>query len=456
MPESPHLSPLTGWGRTARSGARLLAVNADTIAEIVTDAGDRGALARGLGRSYGDAAQNAGGVVMRLTGSAADATIDRTRNEITVGGGVSIDDLLRIIVPRGYFVPVTAGTRFVTIGGAIASDIHGKNHHGEGSFGNHVRRITLLLADGTTTQLSPADQPDLFWATIGGMGLTGVVLEATIAVLPIETSRCIVDTSRVDDLDHVLALMEEGDYRYRYAVAWIDLMAKGRHLGRSILSRGDHARLDQLTGPAIDAPLDYHAGVIASVPPLVPVSALNRVSIKVFNEMWFRKAPRSRVGELQTIPQYFHPLDMVGQWNLTYGPRGFVQYQILVPFGEETALRKVIERLASSGAASFVTVLKRFGAANSAPLSFPAPGWTLTLDIPAGTHGLSAMLHELDTVVLDAGGRHYMAKDSHTTPEAIRRGYPRLAEWQEIRNRADPKGVWQSDLARRLGLIDRV
>jgi decaprenylphospho-beta-D-ribofuranose 2-oxidase len=341
----------------------------------------------------------------------------------------------------------------VTIGGAIASDIHGKNHHLEGSFGNHVRRISLMLADGSVTEISPSVRPDLFWATIGGMGLTGVVLEATVHVFPIETSRCYVDTTRAHDLDHVLVMMEEGDDRYRYAVAWIDLMAKGRHLGRSVLGRGDHARLDQLDERQRLAPLAYDPKQLISVPPIVPISALNRMTIKVFNEFWFRKAPMYRTGEIQSIPQYFHPLDMIGAWNRAYGPRGFVQYQILVPFGEEDALRKVVERLASSGAASFVTVLKRFGAANPAPLSFPAPGWTLTLDIPAGTRGLSAMLHGLDHVVLDAGGRHYMAKDSHTTPHAIKRGYPRLAEWQAIRDEVDPDGVWQSDLGRRLGLI---
>ena len=456
-PDLSRMTTLSGWGRTAPSAAYLLAVDADTVADTVAmaqKASDRGALARGLGRSYGDAAQNGGGVVMRLDGVADAVVIDDVAHTMRVGAGVSVDDLLRVIVPRGYFMPVTAGTRFITIGGAIASDIHGKNHHGEGSFGNHVIEISLLLADGSVAVVSPTVRPDLFWATIGGMGLTGVILECVIRVLPIETSRCIVDTMRADDLDHILAEMEEGDDRYRYAVAWIDLMAKGRHLGRSILSRGDHARLDQLSDSDRRAPREYHAGLIASVPPIVPVSAMNRASIKVFNELWFRKAPKLRNNEIQSIPEYFHPLDMIGAWNRMYGPHGFVQYQILVPYGEERALRVVIERLASSGAASFVTVLKRFGAANPAPLSFPAPGWTLTLDIPAGTRGLSSMLHELDHVVLDAGGRHYMAKDSHTTPAAIRRGYPRLAEWQAVRNSVDPDGVWQSDLGRRLGLID--
>jgi len=453
--EWPQL--LTGWGRTAPSAARVVNVDLDTVADTVAAAQKataRGALARGLGRAYGDAAQNGGGVVMRLAGVAGDVVIDEVANTIRVGAGVGVDDLLRVIVPRGYFVPVTAGTRFITIGGAIASDIHGKNHHGEGSFGCHVNEVSLLLADGSVAVLTPTVWPELFWATIGGMGLTGVILDAVIKLLPIETSRCIVDTIRADDLDHVLAEMEEGDDRYRYSVAWIDLMARGPHLGRSILSRGDHARLDQLSTKQRRAPREYHAGLIASVPPVVPVSAMNRASIKLFNEVWFRKAPKSRHDEIQTIPEYFHPLDMIGAWNRMYGRHGFVQYQILVPYGEERALRVVIERLAGSGAASFVTVLKRFGAANPAPLSFPAPGWTLTLDIPAATKGLSAMLHELDHVVLDVGGRHYMAKDSHTTPEAIRRGYPRLAEWQAVRNGVDPDRVWQSDLGRRLGLLD--
>ncbi len=448
-----HLSRLTGWGRTAASGARVLPVSASNVAQAVLDAPPRGALARGLGRSYGDAAQNGGGLVMRLAGDASMAVLDESARQVTVSAGVSIDDLLRVLVPRGFFVPVTPGTRFVTIGGAVASDIHGKNHHLEGSFGNHVVRMALLLADGSVCEISPTEHADLFWATIGGMGLTGVILEVTIQLLAIETSRCIVDTTRAHDLDHVMTLMEEGDHRYRYAVAWIDLMAKGRHLGRSILSRGDHATVAELDESSRHSPREYAPSVLIGVPPIVPISALNRVTTKAFNEAWFRKAPLYRTGELQTIPQYFHPLDMIGAWNQAYGPRGFVQYQILVPFGEEHALRTVVERLATSGAASFVTVLKRFGEANQAPLSFPAPGWTLTLDIPAGTNGLAAMLHELDHVVLDAGGRHYMAKDSHTTPDAIRRGYPRLAEWQAIRDRVDPNGIWQSDLGRRLGLI---
>jgi len=180
---------------------------------------------------------------------------------------------------------------------------------------------------------------------------------------------------------------------------------------------------------------------------------LNHSTIRAFNEMWFRKAPKRRVGEIHGIGAFFHPLDLVGSWNRLYGRRGVVQYQFVVPFGEEDAMRTVVERLSASGAASFLAVLKRFGAANPAPLGFPRPGWTLALDIAGATHGLGDLLHGLDRVVLDAGGRHYFAKDSHMTPEAVRRGYPRLDEWKAIRGGVDPHGVWQSDLGRRLGLI---
>ena len=191
------------------------------------------------------------------------------------------------------------------------------------------------------------------------------------------------------------------------------------------------------------------------MPPVIPgPGVINHVTIKAFNEMWYRKAPRRRIGQIVSIPGYFHPLDFVGSWNRVYGRHGFVQYQFVLPFGEEAALRQVIERLAASGAPSFLGVLKRFGPANPAPLSFPEPGWALALDVPAATHGLSGLLHGLDDLVLGAGGRHYLAKDAHTTPEAIRRGYPRLDEWRATQAAADPGGVWASDLSRRLRLLD--
>lgn len=446
---------LTGWGLTNGTVADVLELPNHEVASALKEAGSRGALVRGLGRSYGDAAQNAGGLVLRLLGAAHQAVLDPQRATVTVPAGVSMDDLLRVIVPRGFFVPVTPGTRFVTIGGAIASDIHGKNHHGEGSFGNHVESLTMLLADGSQVVVGPQQRPELFWATVGGMGLTGVILDATISLIPIETSRMSVDTTRIADLDTLLATMTEGDDDYRYSVAWIDPQAKGRSLGRSVLGRGDHARLDQLGPKEAIEPLAYDAKQLVTVPPLVPrMGFINHATVAAFNEMWYRKAPRHRVGELQGIATFFHPLDMVSRWNRIYGAHGMLQYQVVVPFGAEETMRTVIERFAASGTASFLAVLKRFGPGSLAPMSFPAPGWTLTLDVPAATGGLGDLLHSLDRLVLDAGGRHYFAKDSVTTPEAIRRGYPRLAEWKAIRDAVDPTGLWQSDLSRRLGLTD--
>jgi len=427
----------------------------DALAAAVKDLPPRGGIARGLGRSYGDSAQNGGGTVLRLHDQVLDAAIDEAAGTVTVPAGVSLDDLLRVAVPRGFFVPVSPGTRFVTVGGAIASDIHGKNHHVEGSFGNHVQRLSLLLADGSVVELGPDRRPELFWATVGGMGLTGVILDATVRLLRIETSRCSVDTTRTPDLDTLLALMDEGDRYYRYSVAWIDLMAKGSRLGRSILTRGDHATTDQLAPRDAVDPLAYDPHQLVAVPPLVPPAGLlNHTTVAAFNELWYRKAPRRRVGQIVSISSYFHILDAIGSWNRLYGRPGFLQYQFVVPFGQETALRTVVERLAGSGTASFLAVLKRFGAANPGPLSFPIPGWTLALDLPAGSRGLASLLHGLDEVVLDAGGRHYLAKDSHTTPAAIRRGYPRLAEWQAVRAAVDPAGVWASDQSRRLRLLD--
>ncbi|MEY2445885.1 MAG: decaprenylphospho-beta-D-ribofuranose 2-oxidase [Ilumatobacteraceae bacterium] len=450
---NPSRARLWGWGQTNPTVADELRIDAAGAVAAMKEGGDRGVLARGLGRSYGDAAQNGGGLVLRLTSKAADIVLDPAKGLATVGAGVSIDELLRVIVPRGFFVPVTPGTRFVTIGGAIASDIHGKNHHVDGSIGRHIESITMVLADGSTAVIGPRHQPALFWATVGGMGLTGLMLEATIRLIPIETSRMRVDTSRIADLDELLATMSQGDDDFRYSVAWIDLVAKGRHLGRSVLSRGDHAETAHLDAKDAVAPFAYGPHQLVSVPPLVPpMGVLNHATVAAFNEFWFRKAPKRRTGEIQGIGAFFHPLDLVGSWNRLYGSRGMVQYQFVVPFGAEDTLRRIVERLSGSGVASFLAVLKRFGPADPGLLSFPQPGWTLALDIPAGVPGLAALLGELDVAVADAGGRVYLAKDAVLSRELLPKMYPRLAEWQAVRARVDPDATMCSDLSRRLGL----
>ena len=448
---------VTGWGSTAATSADVARLaDAASVADAIGEAGARGVLARGLGRSYGDAAQNAGGMLLDMPSMPPSITLDAAQAQVTAGAGISLDQLMRTLVPLGFFVPVTPGTRQVTVGGAIAADIHGKNHHADGTWGQHVRRFGLTLADGSHRDVTMRDDPETFWATTGGMGLTGVVTDATVDLVPVETSRMLVRTERAANLDDLMALMEQTDATYRYSVAWIDLVATGGTLGRSVLTAGDHAPLSSLTGKAAADPLAFSPGELLTAPPVFPSGLLNKHTVRAFNEVWFRKAPKRRLDQVQSIGAFFHPLDGVGMWSRLYGPRGFLQYQFVIPFGAEETLRKIVERLAGSGAASFLAVLKRFGASNPGPLSFPMPGWTLTLDIPAGLSGLNELLDITDRHVVDAGGRLYLAKDSRLDPSLLARMYPRLEEWRATQARLDPTGRFQSDLNRRLNLTKKV
>jgi len=442
---------LSGWGNTAPSGADVIeGVGLDAARDAFTRTGARGVLARGLGRSYGDAAQNGGGTVL-LIGERTVA-VDAATGIVRAGAGVNFDELIRALLDRGWFVPVTPGTRRITVGGAIAADIHGKNHHADGSWGNHLVDIDLLTPDGEIRTVSPAVDPGAFWATVGGMGLTGVVLSCRFRALPVETSRMLVDTWRTRDLDETMALMAERDGGYRYTVAWIDALSRGQRLGRGVVTMAHHAPRSAVN--AADH-LHFDSRPFASMPPLIPSGLLNRATIGAFNEVWYRKAPRQRADEVQGISAFFHPLDMVGAWNRLYGPRGMLQYQFVVPAGEETTMRQAIERLAAGGAASFLTVLKRFGPGNAGHLSFPFAGWTLTLDIPTGIAGLADLLDDLDRRLVEVGGRVYLAKDSRVPAALVPRMYPRLDEWRSVCDRLDPDGVMQSDLSRRLLLRGR-
>jgi len=422
----------------------------DQLVHLVTEAGGRGVLGRGLGRSYGDAAQNGGGMVIDMTTRDRVLSVDSDAALVSVEAGASLDQLMHLLLPLGLFVPVTPGTRQVTVGGAIAADIHGKNHHVDGSFGRHVVSLDLLCADGSIRRLSP--ESELFWATVGGMGLTGLVLRATLKMKKVESAYCLVDTERCTDLDDLTGRMAEGDDRYTYSVAWIDCLARGSSLGRSVLTRGWSADRDQLPRKMRDHALEFRPRQLAVAPAVFPSGLLNRVSVAVFNEGWYRRAPRERRGEIQSIAAFFHPLDGVGQWNRIYGPRGFLQYQFVVPFGAEDTLRRCIQMLSDTGLASFLAVLKRFGQASGGHLSFPTPGWTLALDIPLGAPMLGDLLDRLDEEVMAAGGREYLAKDSRLPAAAIARMYPRLDQWRDIRRATDPNGVFASDLQRRLGL----
>ncbi|MFH9889395.1 FAD-binding protein [Streptomyces luteogriseus] len=452
----PHVMGLdhttvTGWGRTAPTAAWLIRPRSyEEAAAAVRDCGARGGIPRGLGRAYGDAAQNAGGSVLDMTALDRMHAIDADGGTVLCDAGVSLHRLMEVLLPLGWFVPVTPGTRYVTVGGAIGADIHGKNHHVSGSFARHVLALELLTADGEIRTVIPGTP--LFDATAGGMGLTGVILTATIRLQPVETSLMSVDTERATDLDDLMARLAATDHRYRYSVAWIDLLARGAATGRAVLTRGDHAPLDALPARLRRDPLAFRTPRLPATPEILPEGLLSRTTVGLFNELWYRKAPRARTGRLQRISGFFHPLDGVPHWNRVYGRGGFVQYQFVVGHGREDALRRIVRRISEHRCPSFLAVLKRFGEADPGWLSFPVPGWTLALDIPAGLPGLGAFLDELDEEVAAAGGRVYLAKDARLRPELLAAMYPRLDDFRELRAELDPHGVFVSDLARRLSL----
>ena len=450
----PSGSTFHGWGRTARAVADAVEVDGPGVAAALLTGGPRGTIARGLGRSYGDAAQNSGGQVLLPLRGREPRMEDAN---VVVAAGCSLHELMGFLLPRGRFLPVVPGTRYVSVGGAIASDVHGKSHHVVGGFGAHVVSMELVTPDGVVHRVSPETSPELFWGTVGGMGLTGVVLEATLRTIPVESGWVTVTTERFGDLDDVMAAMREADARCTYSVAWLDTLSqgargsRGRHLGRSVLTTGEHARRAELAGRAEAQPFPLPGHPRVAVPHGVPPGLVNRSSVRVLNELWFRKAPVRRDAELQTLSTFFHPLDGIAGWNRLYGPRGFLQYQLVVPDEAGVVVREVVQRLADGGHPSFLSVLKRLGAADPSPLSFAMPGWTLAVDLPASP-SLASLLDRLDDLVVEAGGRIYLAKDSRLPARRLAAMYPRLEEFRSLRRVVDPGRRLMSDLARRLDL----
>lgn len=455
VPTTP--ARLTGWGRTTPSVAQVLSTrDPEVIAEAVArtaDAGGRGVIARGLGRSYGDNAQNGGGLVIDMTPLNRIHSIDADTGLADVDAGVNLDQLMRAALPFGLWVPVLPGTRQVTVGGAIACDIHGKNHHSAGSFANHVRSMQLLTADGEIRHLTPdGEEAELFWATAGGNGLTGIILRATIAMTPTETAYFIADGDVTHTLDETVAFHSDGsEANYTYSSAWFDAISAPPKLGRAVISRGSLATVDQLPKKLRKSPLKFDAPQYFTMPDVFPNGLGNKLIFGTLTDLWYRMGGTYR-GKAQNLTQFYHPLDMVGEWNRAYGPAGFTQYQFVVPTEAVEEFKGIMYDIQRSGHYSWLNVFKLFGPGNRAPLSFPIPGWNVCVDFQIKP-GLGEFLDELDKRVLEFGGRLYTAKDSRTTADIFHAMYPRIDEWIAVRRKVDPAGVFASDMARRLELL---
>jgi len=471
-PDLPTLTrSLSGWGRTAPSTAHVLStgdvdVIARAVAEVAHHNADspahlrRGILARGLGRSYGDVAQNGGGLVVDMTALSRIHSIDAVNATVDVDAGVSLDQLIRAALPHGLWIPVLPGTRQVTIGGAIGCDVHGKNHHSAGSFGDHVASMQLLVADGRVLTLTPdgsADDPDarLFWATIGGIGLTGIILRVVLNMTRTETAYFLADGIVTKSLEETIAVHSDGsEARYDYSSAWFDAISPAPKLGRAALSRGSLATLDQLRehAPKLAAdPLAFTAKPLFDLPDVFPNGLANKYTFSLLGSVWYAKSG-TYTGKIQSLTGFYHPLDMFGEWNRAYGSHGFLQYQFVVPPAAVEEFKKLIRDIQASGHYSFLNVFKLFGEGNRAPLSYPMAGWNVCVDFPIKA-GLHEFLRGLDSRILEFGGRLYTAKDSRTTAATFHAMYPEIDSWIATRRRIDPDGVFASDLARRLDLM---
>jgi FAD/FMN-containing dehydrogenase len=433
---------LAGWGNYPRLAVRLLAP-AGREAVLAAVAAEASLIARGNGRAYGDAALNQHATLSML-GCGGITAFDAASGRVTCAAGTLLAELIAAVLPRGWFVPVTPGTRFVTIGGMLAADVHGKNHHVAGSFADHVEAFELALADGRVLTCTPdGEHAALFAATRGGMGLTGVILGVTFRLIAVESEFIRQETVRAASLEQAMALFE-ARREATYSVAWIDCLSSGAALGRALVYFGEHARAGELP-----AGLRPPRRRIRRVPVDFPGWVLNRFSVAAFNELYFRAA---RPGQaLVHYESYFYPLDALLRWNRIYGRAGFVQYQCVLPKAASAAgLAALLGRVARSGVGSFLSVLKLLGAQQGV-LSFPLEGYTLTLDFPA-TAKTFALLAELDAVVADHGGRLYLAKDARMDACLFRRGYPRLAEFAALRARLGAAEKFASAQSRRLGI----
>ena len=393
------------------------------------DAFDAPVLPHGMGRSYGDVCLNDNGVLLDTTPLDRFIAFDEEKGILRCEAGVTLDRVLDLIVPKGWFLPVTPGTKYITVGGAVANDVHGKNHHHGGTFGRYVTRFELVRSDGTRLICSPEENEDLFRATIGGLGLTGLITWVEFRLKPIASAYIEEELIRFDNLDEFFSISAESDVDFEYTVAWVDCLAQGEHLGRGIFMRGNHAEGYPVLVPGgkrrLGVPVDF------------PEFVLNPFSMRVFNTLYYHRLWEKKARRLVHYEPFFYPLDSIRHWNRIYGKRGMLQFQCAVPYGDHReVIRAIIERIARSRRASFLAVLKEFGDVPSPGLmSFPRPGVTLTLDFPYEGVPTMHLFDDLHALVKDAGGAFYPAKDTHMTPEEFRLSYPR---WQEFARYVDP------------------
>jgi FAD/FMN-containing dehydrogenase len=454
MAEGFVTRPLSGWGRFPVDSCNVYRPESQRqLAAILESSAQPSFISYGLGRSYGDAPLNSRGGVICHTRLNRFLAFDAQAGVLECEAGVSLAEILQYFLPRGFFLAVTPGTKFVTVGGAIAADVHGKNHHQDGTFGSFVLDFNLLTPEGETLSCSPHSYPDVFWATLGGMGLTGVILSARIRLRPVESAYVLVDYQKAENLEDALGRMTESDVRYQYSVAWIDCLATGRHMGRAVLMRGNHAPASELPARIRD-PLAAPSRRSWTLPFDFPSLALNSLTVRAFNSFYYI-VHRHAARQLVDLEKFFYPLDAIHHWNRMYGRRGFVQYQVALPLeGGLAGLKEVLTRLARSRRASFLAVLKRFGTPNPGLLSFPIQGYTLALDLPVA-RGLIPLLHESDRVVLDYGGRIYLAKDAVMTSQSFAAMYPKLEQFRALKSQLDPRGRLSSSQARRLAIVQK-
>jgi len=445
--ESAQKKKLAGWGNYPVAESYTLSPRNEQDAKDDVEKGK--VVARGLGRSYGDQAVNDNNYVAICTKLNHFLQWDENTGILECEAGVSLEEIISAFGSKGWLPMICPGTKFVTIGGAIANDIHGKAHHIDGSFVNCVLSFTILLADGSVVDASRTENPDLFWANFGGLGLLGVILKARLKLRKIETTYFRQKSIKIKGLDHMLEALDKYDHDYNYSVAWIDALAKGSRLGSGVLTLGNAAKLAELPEKLKANPLKLHATGKLAVPFFFPSFALNGLTVRMLNRViaFVQNSPKDFVH----YEKFFFPLDAINNWNKGYGKRGFIQYQFVIPEDNgKKNLTEILEMIAGSGCTPFLNVFKRMGDGQGI-LSFPFKGYTLAIDFPV-TKTLFSFTPKLDAKVLSAGGRLYLGKDALLQESTFKAMYPQYEEWLAIKRKYDPSNRFTSNISRRLGL----